>query len=265
MVNWKELIKFHRSKGKIKEAYVNVSIENHIVKLNVFSMQLKPVSSVKDLTPKWQLLLNREIHKDKQLEKEVREFQSIFDLLSKYHMQSGIISKSESPDFIIQKRGKSLGIEITKIYVGYDWMLEKISNEIKEYRLNKEDARDYIDYKKANDKVEILENNGEIIISPKLFPMMNTEYSVMIKNKILEKIRKLFDDYQKYDENVIYAEITSPEYFEDVTDLDAFSEEIFYYISHLEELLDEREYKLVIRLNRKWIELDLKTGKYQTL
>ena len=265
MVNWKKILALHQSEGKIKNAYVNILIEKQLVKLNVFSMQLKSINTSKDEIKKWQLELNKEIQKDKQLFKEIREFQSIVDLINKYHIRYGKIYKSESPDFIIEKRGKKIGIEITKIYVGYDWMLEKISNEIKEYRLNKEDAEDYLTYKKANDKVEIYENKGEIVISPKLFPLLNIEYSVMIKNKILEKIRKLFDDYQKYDENLIYAEIISPEYFEDVTDLDAFSQEIFYYICHLEELLDDREYKLIIRLNRRWIELNLKTGKYQAL
>lgn len=266
MVNsFEEIVDLHHSSGNIEDAYFKIHIDDKILKLNTFTMNIMPNSSWKEDVKLWQAKIDEEIQKDKKLEKEIKEFRSVFQLLNQYKIRTGIITKSESPDFVLERKRKTIGIEITKIYVGYDWMLEKISNEIRAYRINKEDVGGYIEYKKAEDKVEFRENGGEIVISPKLFPMMNLEYSVMIKNKIFEKIRKLFDDYQKYDENIIYAEITSPEYFEDISDLDALSKEIFYYIRHLEEVLDEREYHLVIRINSKWINLNLKDGNYQIL
>ena len=73
------------------------------------------------------------------------------------------------------------------------------------------------------------------------------------------------DNYKKYDINIIFAEITSPEYFEDITDLDKFSKEIMYYIAHLEGNLSLLEYRLIIKINKKWIEINLKNGTYQAI
>ena len=128
-----------------------------------------------------------------------------------------------------------------------------------------ENVEGYIEYKKAADKVEVYNDGKRIILSPKINPELEEEYNVNIKNKIFEKIRKLLDNYQKYDINVIFAEITSPEYFEDITNLDKFSKEIMYYIEHLEGDLSALEYRLIIKINKKWVEINLKDGTYKTI
>ena len=113
--------------------------------------------------------------------------------------------------------------------------------------------------------MEVYNDGKRIILSPKINPELEEEYNVNIKNKIFEKIRKLLDNYQKYDINVIFAEITSPEYFEDITNLDKFSKEIMYYIEHLEGDLSALEYRLIIKINKKWVEINLKDGTYKTI
>ena len=136
---------------------------------------------------------------------------------------------------------------------------------IKEYRLEKDDIEGYIEYRKAGDKVEFFDENGKMILSPKLFPMMNEEYQIKIKNKLFEKIRKQIDEYEQFDLNIIYAEITSPEYFDDITDLEAFSKEIVYYMNHLDANTNFASYKLIIKINSKWIELNLNDGSYKLI
>ena len=83
-----------------------------------------------------------------------------------------------------------------------------------------------------------------------------------LKNKILEKLRKQIDEYCKCDINIVYAYITSPEYFDEITDLDEFSKELQYYMAHLEADLTEEKYKLVLKINQRWIEFDLSEGTY---
>ncbi len=157
------------------------------------------------------------------------------------------------------------GIEVTKIYVGYDWAVELLMNEIKEYRINREDIEGYLEHKKLGDKLEIYEDGGDISISPKIFPMLEKEYKLKIKNKILEKIRKQMDNYERCDINIIYAEITSPEYFDDITDLEGFINEISCFIAQLRKNLEGVKYYLVIKMNRKWIMLDLNDANYTFL
>ena len=104
-----------------------------------------------------------------------------------------------------------------------------------------------------------------MILAPKFFPMMNEEYQIKIKNKIYEKIRKQVDEYKQFDLNIIYADITNPEYFDDITDLDSFSQEVYYYINHLDVNMDFATYKLILKMNSKWIELNLNDGSYKII
>ena len=82
--------------------------------------------------------------------------------------------------------------------------------------------------------------------------------NIKIKNKIFEKIRKLFDEYSKYDENIILADIVSPEYFGTVDDIIKFNDEITFYINHLEENFDEKDYILILKIGEKIGKIDLK-------
>ncbi len=259
-----DIIELHKSSGKIEDAYVKIHLDEKILNLNLFTMQITPIHADREDVEIWQNRINQEIKKDRALEKEINEFIAVFEFLNKMKIRSGEIKKSECPDFIINRNDKTtIGVEVTKIYVGYDWMLEKIANEITKYKFKREDIEGYIEYKKAGDKVETYKvKSGKLIISPKLFPKMNEEYQINIKNKILEKLRKQIDEYCKCDINIVYAYITSPEYFDEITDLDEFSKELQYYMAHLEANLTEEKYKLVLKINQRWIEFDLSEGTY---
>lgn len=258
-----DIVELHKNHGMIEDAYVKLHLDEKILNLNLFTMQMNIILAEKNDLDIWQERINEEIKKNRKLEKEVNEFIILFEYLHKFKIKHGELMKSESPDFVIRQDNKTIGIEITKIYVGYDWLYEKLSKEIIKYRISKNEIEGYLEYRKATDKVETVNlKRGKFIISPKLAPKMNEEYQIDIKNKIFEKIRKQIDDYSKCDVNIIYAHITSPEYLEDITDLDAFVKEIQYYIMHLDGKLSEREYKLVLRMNQKWVEINLNDMTY---
>lgn len=261
-----DIVELHKNQGMIEDAYLKIHLDEKILNLNLFTMQVNTIHAEKSDLDIWQERINDEIKKDRQLEKEINEFKTLFEYLNKFKIRHGELKKSECPDFIITKDGKTTGIEITKIYVGYDWLSEKLANEIAKYRIDKDEVAGYIEYKKATDKIETFRlKHGKFIISPKITPKMNEEYQINIKNKIFEKIRKLLDDYCKCDINIIYATITSPEYFEDITDLEGFVKEIQYYMAHLDADLTDREYKLVLKMNQKWIEINLNDGSYKVI
>lgn len=259
------ILNSHKSSGEIRDAYVRVHMDDMILNLNTFTLKMtKLKASQKDLAI-WNGMVDEELERDKRLQKEVNEFVTVFKLLNKFRVRSGVLSKTECPDFVLERKNKRIGIEVTKIYVGYDWLVEKLSKDMEEYKIDGDNVEGYIEYKKASDKIEVYNDGRRIILSPKINPELEEMYNINIKNKIFEKIRKLLDNYQKYDINIIFAEITSPEYFDDITDLDSFSKEIRYYIMHLEESMSSLEYKLIIKINKKWIEINLKDGTYKTI
>lgn len=261
-----DIVELHKNHGMIEDAYIKLHLDEKILNLNLFTMQVNTIQAEKRDLDIWQERINEEIKKNRKLEKEVNEFVILFEYLHKFKIRHGEVMKSECPDFVIKKDGKTIGIEITKIYVGYDWLYEKLSNEIEKYKISKEEIEGYIEYRKATDKVEVVNSKrGNFEISPKLTPKMNEEYQIDIKNKIFEKIRKQLDDYCKCDINIIYAHITSPEYLEDITDIDAFIKEIQYYIAHLDAKLTDREYKLILRMNQKWIEINFNDWTYSVV
>lgn len=260
-----DIIELHRSSGNIEDAYLRIHIDDKILNLNMFSLKVTAVEATKEDVEIWNDRIIKELKKNKQLEKETKEFASVFEVLNKLKIRSGIITKNECPDFIIKRKDQTIGIEVTKIYVGYDWMVEKIESEIKEYRLEKDDIEGYIEYRKAGDKIEFFDEKGKLLLSPKLFPLMNEEYQIEIKNKLYEKIRKQIDEYEQFDLNIIYAEITSPEYFDEITDLELFSKEVIYYMNHLDANTNFASFKLIIKINSKWIEIDLNNGLYKII
>ena len=259
------IIELHKSSGNIEDAYIKIHIDEKILNLNIFSLKVTAIEADVEDVEIWNDRISQELKRDRELEKEAKEYASVFELLNKLKIKSGFIQKSECPDFMITKNNQTVGIEVTKIYVGYDWMVEKIEADIKEYRLEKNDIEGYIEYKKAGGKVELFDENGKILLSPKLLPKMNEEYQIKIKNKLYEKIRKQVDEYKQFDLNIIYADITNPEYFDDITDLDSFSKEVVYYINHLDVNMDLATYKLILKMNSKWIELNLNDGSYKLI
>lgn len=260
-----DIIELHKESGNIEDAYLKIHIDDKILNLNLFSLKVTAIEADIEDVEIWNDRIAQELRKNKQLEKETKEFASVFELIHKLKIKNGSIEKNECPDFVIKRKDQTIGIEVTKIYVGYDWMVEKIESEIKEYKLEKDDIEGYIEYRKAGDKVEFFAENGKMLLSPKLFPMLNEEYQIKIKNKLFEKIRKQIDEYEQFDLNIIYAEITSPEYFDDITDLESFSKEIFYYMHHLDANTNFASYKLIIKINSKWIELNLNDGSYKMI
>lgn len=260
-----DIIELHKSSGNIEDAYIKIHIDEKTLNLNLFSLKVTAIEADIEDVEIWNDRISQQLKKDRELEKETKEYASVFELLNKLKIKNGFVQKSECPDFIVTRKNKTIGIEVTKIYVGYEWMVEKIEAEIKEYRLEKKDIEGYIEYKKAGDKVELFNENEKVILSPKLYPMMSEQYQIQIKNKIYEKIRKQVDEYKKFDLNIIYADITSPEYFDDITDLDSFTQEVVYYLSHLDANLDLATYKLILKMNSTWIEINLNDGIYRII
>ena len=109
------------------------------------------------------------------------------------------------PDFILERNNKKIGIEITKIYVGNDWVAEKLNEDIQAYKFRKNEIDGYIEYKKYKNKIRTYNIRGGLVIAPMYDEVSMDEYIVEIKNKLFEKIRKLIDDYDKFDKNIIYV------------------------------------------------------------
>ncbi len=260
-----DIIELHKSSGNIEDAYIKIHIDDKIMNLNTFTMRITAVDATKEDLNIWNNRINKEIKKNRELEKEIKEFYSVFELLNKVKIRSGKLVKSECPDFILEKNGVTIGIEVTKIYSGPEWLVDELEAEIEEYKIDSDEVDGYLVHKKASQKVEYDKKTHEVKFGEKSFPMETEEYDIKIKNKILEKIRKQIDDYKKCDINVVYANIMSPEFFYAITDLDSFTKEISYYIAHLEANMDIADYRLVIRINSTWIEINLNTGTYEII
>ena len=91
------------------------------------------------------------------------------------------------------------------------------------------------------------------------------EYIIEIKNKIFEKIRKLIDDYKRYEKNIIFVEVVSPRYFNTEEEIQKLNQELQYYISHLDGFDDEREYELILKTSTRWNCFHLTNGSYEDL
>ncbi len=260
-----DIIELHRHRGSIEDAYVKIHIDEKVLNLNVFTLKVTAIDAEKNDVEIWNEKIEKEIEKNKELEKEVKEFISLFELLNKLKIKSGEIIKTEKPDFIIKKENKVIGVEVTKIYVGYDWAIQKMEKELKEYKIPPEYAEGYLEHRRFADKIELYTDKGKLYISPKVLPKLNQEYQIMIKNKIFEKIRKQIDDYEECDNNIIYADITSPEYFEEIANLDGFLNEMINFVEHLEGNLKHAMYNLIIKINNKYIEFNLSERKYQII
>ena len=146
----------------------------------------------------------------------------------------------------------------TKIYSGNDWASEKLYEDIRAYNLNKEDTLGYIEYKKYNNKIYTYTLKENLVIKPLNKKEDESVLKVKLKNKLLEKIRKMFDEYTQYDINVILANIVSPQYFDSINDIEKFNDEITFYINHLEVNSLDKEYLLLMKAEKKWIKFDLK-------
>lgn len=257
-----DIINLHTSSGRIEDAIKRIYLDNKVLMLNTFTLRITRGNATKEEVRRWNLIINNEIKKDRNLQKEIREYISIFKMFNKLGIKSGIIFKNEMPDFVLERNNKRIGIEVTKIYVGNDWVAEKLSEDIQAYKLRKNEIDAYITYKKFQNKIKTYSVRGGIVIAPTYDEVSINDYIIEIKNKLFEKIRKQIDDYNKYDENIIYAEIVTPKFFNSDEEIKKLNEEIKFYVAHLDGINDTNEYKLVLSNKDKWTEFNLKDGTY---
>lgn len=253
-----DIIDLHESKGNLEDSYIDIHFDETILKLNIYTMKFLTVNGEREETKRWNDDLNCEIRKNRELYKEIKEFRVLFEALNKLKIKKGYIEKTERPDFVMKTEKGKIGIEITKIYSGNDWAVEKINDDIKAYNLSKEDTLGYIEYKKYTNKIVTYAIKENLVIKP--FNKKEDEeiLKIKLKNKLFEKIRKMYDEYASYDANAIIASIVSPQYFENIEDIQKLNDEITFYINHLEVENMEKEYLLLIKVDKKWIKFDLK-------
>ena len=252
-----DIVNLHSSQGEIEDAYLNIHFDETILKLNIYTMVFTSTNAEKWELKKWNDDLNEEIRKDRNLYREIKEFRLLFEVLHKLKVKKGYITKSERPDFILQKDGKMYGIEVTKIYAGNDWAVEKIREDIHQYSIDSKELEGYIEYRKLNNKIVTYKIKENLIIKP-IHENIEQILQIKIKNKIFEKIRKMFDEYSNFDENIILAKIVSPEYFIEMSDIEAFNQEIQFFVSHLEvNFSDSKEYLVLLEMGKKLVKIDI--------
>lgn len=259
-----DIIDIHKSEGRIEDTFQKIHFDGKTFLLNIYNLRVRRGNMTKEEARRWNVTILNEVKKDRNLYKEIREFNQVFQLFNRFGIKTGIIKKHESPDFIIQRNGKEIGIEITKIFVGNDWIAEKISEEIKAFKKRKKEIDVYDRYVKFRSRIVTFHIREGIVIAPNTNNKITIdEYIVEIKNKIFEKIRKLIDDYTICDENIIFVEIASPLYFTEKNDINKLNEEMKFYISHLDGFANDREYKLVLKTATNWTVFNLRTGDYE--
>lgn len=152
-----------------------------------------------------------------------------------------------------------------KYILGNDWVPEKIYEDIRTYNMDKKDIDGYIEYKKYTNKIIKYKIKENLVIKPLNKNEDTLNYEVKLKNKLLEKVRKMFDEYINCDINIILANVVSPKYFEDIYNLENFNKELTFYINHLEANTINKEYVLLLKLDKKWVKFDLNNHTYEEL
>lgn len=258
-----DIIALHMSNGKIEDGYKKIHFDNKVFILNKFTLRVKRGNMSKEEAKRWNLIIQSEVKKDRNLYKETKEFVSLFQLFNRVGIRSGYIKKNESPDFIVSRNNEITGIEITRIYVGNDWIAEKVSEEIKAFKERKRDAIAYDEYRRFHSKIVSFKiRGGTVIMATGENEISKEEYLTEIKNKIFEKIRKLIDDYQKCKNNIIFVDVVSSVYFSEQEDIEKLNDEIKFYISHLDGFSYDGEYILILKSGDDWTKFDLKNGNY---
>jgi hypothetical protein len=260
-----DIIDLHSSNGNVEDAIKKIHIDDKYMNINTFTLRVFGGNMTKKEKRNWDVAINGEIKRDRNLYKEVHEYLTIFEFFNKMNIDKGYIQKSEKPDFIFSCNNKQYGIEVSKIYVGNEWVANRIIEEIKQYRLKQKELEGYIEYKKYQERIKTFQIRGGLAIMPISEDISLDEYILEIKNKILEKIRKLLEIYDKKDVNIILINIISPLYFNQPEEIEQLNNEFRFFISELEEKFDDKEYYVVLKTTENWTKFNLKTNEYEAL
>lgn len=258
-----DIVDLHVPKGNIEDAYIRIHIDNKVMLLNKYTLRVRRGNAPRNEVKDWNLDIYGCVKKNRNLTREVKEFISLFEYFERVKIKSGYIEKSETPDFILTRDNKKTGIEITKIYIGNDWIADKLSEEIKEFRLRKNDVEGYIEYKKYKDRVTTYKVRGGLAILPNISEISVDDYIVELKNKIFTKVRKLSDDYNKFENNVIFVDVVSSNIFKESFDKNKMCEELNYYVTCIESNFENLSAKVVLKLGNEFIEYDLTNRNYK--
>ena len=262
--NIEELIASHRSKGDIENHDGVTIIDDNLIRYNKYTLRLSRINTSQAQVNYYNAQVVRYLKTKTTIYKEIREFNQVFKFLSKLNITSGFIKKMETPDFELFKAGKSYGIEVTRIYTGNDWVAEKIHNDIDAYKLSKDTYKDYISSSKYANRVLLRLKNDAVKVEAVKEKDFQEDEIIQIKNKLFEKIRKMMDEYQKFDINYIFADVVYAGY-KQIKSYRELSDEINYYISHLDVNFGNVEFHLVLKTGNKYIDFDIKNNSYTEL
>lgn len=260
-----DIVDLHESQGNIEDAYIKIHFDNKIMMFNKYTLRVRRGNAPKSEIREWNTDIYSVVKRNRNLTKEVKEFISLFELLEKLKIKSGYIEKSETPDFVLTRNGKKIGIEITKIYIGNDWVADKLSEEIKEFRLRQTDLEGYMEYKKYKDRVVTYKVRGGLAIMPQTKNISIQEYIVELKNKIFTKVRKLIDDYNKFETNIIFVEVVSSKLLKDKLDFNEMCDELNYYVTYMEGNFAQSIAKVILKIGEQFVEFNLTEKNYKLL
>lgn len=260
-----DIVDLHTSKGNIEDAYLRIHLDNKVMMLNRYTLRARRGNVSRKEIKDWNLDIYRCVKRNRNLTREIKEFISLFEYFEKAKIRSGYIEKAETPDFILTRNDIKTGIEITKIYIGNDWVADKLTEEIKEFRLRKKDLEGYMEYKKYKDRVHTYKIKGSLMIMPNTANISVEDYIVELKNKIFTKIRKLTDDYNKFENNIIFVDVVSSNLFKEKLDRNKLCEEFNYYVTHIESDFNNIKAKIVLKLGKEFIEYNLTERNYRVL
>ena len=128
-----DIVNLHKDRGFIEEGIIKIHIDNKVMPFNIYTLKVRKGNIPKEEVRKWNEIINEEVKKDRNLYKETKEFRSLFLLFEKLKIKIGYIEKSETPDFIYTYNEKTTALEITKIYVGNEWVSQKLYEDIRAY------------------------------------------------------------------------------------------------------------------------------------
>lgn len=260
-----DIVDLHVSNGNIEDRYLKLHFDNKVMLLNKYTLRVRRGNASRSEIKDWNLDIYRCVKKNRALTKEIKEFISLFEYLEKAKIKSGYIEKSETPDFIITRNAEKTGIEITKIYIGNDWAVDKLNEEIKEFRLRKNELDGYMFYKKYNEKVSTYKLREGLIILPNTKDITLDDYMVELKNKIFTKVRKLSDEYKKFENNIIFVDVVSSNMLRDKFDKNEMCRELNFFVSHIESDFARSNAKVIMKLGSEFIEYNLSRGDYNVL